>query len=339
MLSSIRDAIEAFAGGASMTRRVVIAIISIAVGALANSSPARMVFLRNSELFTIDGDGENLHQLTEDQIGKRFPMWAPSGERIAYLAYPEHDPEEAFAHVCIIDKGGKPLKDIAFRPKSYGFWVGMRFVEQMRWISNDRILLSGSMNPSAVENTILDADTGKEITSCFCDGSSLSLSPDGRHSACLGLIPHFTQFEGRDENLEIDGKRVFPAPQKRVQILSRQPVWSDGSDAVVVVAQAEQETLAVIWRSNSGVKTYQWPADIPAYASTDWRGKTFYILGGGRAIYWLNEEKGEFLPISPSSPMPAGLESKQSQVPEYNAKQIANKLGWFPDEFDVWPKR
>jgi Tol biopolymer transport system component len=45
----------------------------------------------NEEIFTLDVDGQNLNQVTENDYWDLFPAWSPDGSRLAFLSWREND--------------------------------------------------------------------------------------------------------------------------------------------------------------------------------------------------------------------------------------------------------
>jgi hypothetical protein len=119
----------------------------------------------------------------------------------------------------------------------------------LEWIHARRLVVHCRVNPSASAYTELDAITGETVYSGL--GFGFTRSPDGRHIAHVGWIPHFSSPSERSHYLEIDGKPVYPKPTHRKQELNfarkvgnryvsihefQQPwVWSPDSSLVALM--------------------------------------------------------------------------------------------------------
>jgi hypothetical protein len=64
----------------------------------------------------------------------------------------------------------------------------------------------------------VDVNTGKTLLSGL--GSGFQRSPDGRHLAHVGWIPHFSPPYERSAYLIIDGQNVYPRPATKTEELN-----------------------------------------------------------------------------------------------------------------------
>lgn len=93
--------------------KVIVALIiaSTCAEALALAGGAsRVVFVRNSQIYTASEDGSQLRQLTTDAKTKQYPKWSPDGTRIAYLTEGDmsKDPKSR-AKIEVISVSGEHL--------------------------------------------------------------------------------------------------------------------------------------------------------------------------------------------------------------------------------------
>jgi hypothetical protein len=73
------------------------------------------------------------------------------------------------ADIVVMRTDGSLLKEIHFRPVGEAV-SGMRGVEQMEWISERRLVVSGSINPSTGEYAVIDVETGKQVAGNLVGG-------------------------------------------------------------------------------------------------------------------------------------------------------------------------
>ncbi len=58
-----------------------------------------------NQLYSIGSNGQNLEQLTSDEVYKRYPSWSPDGEKIVYVGR---------QHVWVMDTNGENQKQVTF---------------------------------------------------------------------------------------------------------------------------------------------------------------------------------------------------------------------------------
>src|SRR5260370_241465 len=99
---------------------------------------AESVQLRNSEIYVKYAGAAGERQLTSDGTRKASPALSKDGRRIAFLG---EAPGDALATVVTMAADGTRRREIAFRPATAKI-SGMRFVEDLKWISDREIALS-----------------------------------------------------------------------------------------------------------------------------------------------------------------------------------------------------
>ncbi|MBB2486904.1 hypothetical protein H5407_16875 [Mitsuaria sp. WAJ17] len=110
----------------------------------------------------------------------RLPAWSRDGSRIAYID--DADPGSALAWLVVIDPQGRALSRLPIKPLAVGEGCsGMRFVESLEWLGSDRVVASGSLNPSSTESLVFDLGRNAVVAEYVDDGRGASFSPDGRH--------------------------------------------------------------------------------------------------------------------------------------------------------------
>src|ERR1041384_7059948 len=64
----------------------------------------RIVFVRDGNLWLMDGDGTHQKQLTQSGFASR-PVWSPDGKRIAFIREEPGDPDSGRIHVLEYPSG------------------------------------------------------------------------------------------------------------------------------------------------------------------------------------------------------------------------------------------
>jgi hypothetical protein len=203
--------------------------------------------------------------------------------------------------IVVISASGQKLLDTSYRPADSDV-TGMRFIEEVQWVSERRLLVSGSIDPSTCEYVVVDATSGKEVDWFGTDGLSLAVSPDGAHVAYEAAIPHFMAEEDRRPRLCFDqecdlgneGKTGYPLDQARHIEFATKPVWSASGRAVAALAQEYQSNnLFLIVRPLRGV-TAEFALPLPppdhgvlGYGSENatlyhvfWDGERVFVTAG-----------------------------------------------------------
>jgi hypothetical protein len=286
----------------------------------ADSSAIQSVFVLNSEIYISTGSGKPV-QLTDDGLAKSLPVWSPDGNRIAFVRI---SARPGLGDIVVLSSTGQELLAATFRPSDANV-SGMRFIEELEWISPERLMVSGSMNPSTGESAVIDARTGKEVAGYLADGPSVAFSPDAKHVAYEAPVPHFMPVEERRPRLCLDDgcdlRRAsggYPSdPQRHIEFATY-PVWSPSSSVVAVLAQDYRTNgLLLIAQSAGGQATeFPLPASSPGrsifgYNSENeklyriyWSGETAFAVAGDAA--WKLEPHGTALiPVLPES-VPTG---------------------------------
>ncbi|MBZ5552738.1 MAG: hypothetical protein LAO21_08475 [Acidobacteriia bacterium] len=100
-----------------MKRYLFVLMLFAATTAVAAATQGYVVFLKDSEVYSVRTDGSDLRQLTSDENPKDLPRWSPDGKPIAFMSHPRRDPERAFAHFIVVTKQAEldDLKEMVLR--------------------------------------------------------------------------------------------------------------------------------------------------------------------------------------------------------------------------------
>src|SRR5579864_3801410 len=212
---------------------------------LSADRAAKVAFVKNNEIFVAKGDLQPT-ALTHSGVPKSLPVWSRDGSKIAFLE--KTDSKRALGTLVVIDERGHQMAKIMVRPVEKAPPQGMRFVEDLEWLDNNKVAVSGSINPSLVETAVIDLKSGAEVDSLYDDGGGPTFSPDGIHVAYQTGMPHFSPEESWHPTLTVDNHPVFPDAGSHVRFLTA-PQWAGDSSAVAIVAQNYAGTTinVVVW--------------------------------------------------------------------------------------------
>ncbi len=229
-----------------------IAFALFSTGLVNAADPIKSAYILNGDVFVSRPNHRPL-RLTTDDSRKSQLAWSPSGDRIAFVS----DAPGALAIVSVLPASGGVARPISFRPSNPGVHIeGMRGVEQLQWIDENRIALAGSVNPSTVEYCMIKIDSGREVDWYATDGFSLAVSPAGEHVAYVSWVPHFQAEADRRPQLCFDHDcginqtpwRSFPGQERHLEFVGS-PVWNRSGSAVAIIAQdLENSRLTLIVR-------------------------------------------------------------------------------------------
>ncbi len=258
---------------------------SLLLIAAASSAPnlTRATYIKAGHLFagTVGG---SFREIRARGGKKEFPMWSPSGSRLAYLA--ESGRPQSLGEIRIVTAFGQEEVTI---PIQYGAnsGPGVQYVESLQWITRHRVAVSGTLNPSTVETLLFDIATAKLVTVLDDDMGGAVFSPDGHHVALITGAPHFSRAEDRRPVLTIDQAKVFPEKGEHVTLLTR-PVWSQDSSRLAIAAEdsATKKRYVFLWkRGGEGERipfATQSGEDQEIHLS--WAGQSFYLVAGNTVL-------------------------------------------------------
>jgi dipeptidyl aminopeptidase/acylaminoacyl peptidase len=227
--------------------------------AVANDPSQKAAFVKGNEIYRADAAG-HIRQLTSDGIPKWLPAWSEDGQKLAFMRKAPRT--ESLGHLVVITDSGEAVIEIPLEPVEPNVDKAMRFVETLQWIAPDRIAVGGTVNPSTIEVVVLDIATGKQTDETDSDEMAPTFSTDGKHFAGFFGSPHFADEEGKEPELDVDNKRVYPPETIKVDFLTK-PVWSpETSDVAVVAKDKKAKTYSVVlWRNDEPLVTL--PVPVP----------------------------------------------------------------------------
>jgi len=162
-----------------------------------------MVSIKDNEVWITDSAGGSSKKVTEDHLKKDSPCICPDGTKIAYyiLGRTQVDP---VGEVFVIDRTGREIWHGVVRSQEGQQCPSILSVE---WIDNERLGVCTHANPSV--SKYHEISSGRTVRSLYLSGSH-SWSPDRKHLAYGGPIPHFSPGPLGSDYLKIDQAIVFP---------------------------------------------------------------------------------------------------------------------------------
>jgi hypothetical protein len=315
----------------SSARILCALLLTVTVGAgyaLAQAADLKAVYYKDGDLFTIGVDGKP-RQLTHDGIPKGPQVWSRDGTKIAFLR--KIDQAVAINNLVVIDsETGHTLSDILIGPVSSGEGYPFDYIEGIQWLTADTIAAAGNVNPSSDDTLVFDTKTGKELTDYLDDTGGAVFSPDGEHAAAERGMPHWTPLYGREPELDIDYRRVYPAKGVKVTLLTK-PAWSEDSKEVAVAAQDNQSKRAsiVVCGLQGACESTALPAgkwDPDENYEIQWNGGRVYVSAPEGT--W-SSQRGDSIAVVSS--LPPDLKAAASGLTADLREQIKNLGGKGPD--------
>jgi hypothetical protein len=230
-------------------------VVAHSVSVLAQSDH-RTVFVQNNQICLSDATNM-VRCITSDNRTKYLPVWSRDGNKIAYLE--AGDNSSSLATAVVIDRGGKRLAGIPIKTLDIGeIRSGMRYVDSVEWISNNRLAVSGSVNPSSREYVVINLDTVRVTDEFVSDKYRASFSADGFSYAAVSGMPHFTPKDSHAPILIVNGQRLKGVIPGSVEIAGS-PAWApDGSTIAIPLRNSfgtpnEGVDSVVFWERSSGL--------------------------------------------------------------------------------------
>ena len=171
----------------------------------------------NSEIYTVDADGENLTRLTNNDLLDVLPIWSPDGSKIALYSD---------GHLSVMDADGSNLTRLAFISDWSDLWLWpewspdgskIAFTSFPNSDDDDRSVISVVDSDGSNLTFLTDEDISAALPSWSPDGSKIAFAV---LEAAGGLIRIYV--------MDADGSNVTPLTDEDTFALT--PSWSpDGS--------------------------------------------------------------------------------------------------------------
>jgi len=235
--------------------------------ALAGSA-ARVVFVRDQQIYTANEDGSDLRQLTKGGTWKKMPKWSPDGREIAYLTAGDMsvDPK-SHAKIETISADGQHVATVpVLATMADGTEVGgMRWVDSIGWFDDRHVFADGEgLNPHVGEFRTIDIATGK--MGGFAEGGFESCPSKGRVAFFAPAFPPDTRLRLRVNVRGDDIDRFVIANWDKLPSIHVELRWTpDCKDAALV--DAEPPAALVLVGAERGVRKVplpDWPFENPA---------------------------------------------------------------------------
>jgi len=206
----------------------------------------RIALLKDNAILLLASDGQVASKLEGDSRPKTVLRWLPDGQRLSYLV---PDNSGAKARLVVMGLTGTVLKEVAIRPVTDPPTEGLRFIEELSWVTARKVRVAGSINPENCEMFDLDVETAQESNWQTGECGSFTASPDGKHIAYLDAME--TDDERRD-SVGIDNDKVIYSDGGRMAVLAG-PAWSpDSSQVAILEKRADSGEFAVTTVSTGG---------------------------------------------------------------------------------------
>jgi hypothetical protein len=199
------------------------------------------------------------------------PKLSPTGKLKAYYTLCSEQSGGCPPSVVVQDASGRVLREFHVITRGADGHPCMSILDIV-WVSDNSIGAECHLTPSASEYVETDITTGKALRDL--NGLLFTPSPDGKHVAHIGPIPHFAPPYAQSYYVQVDGVTIYPltrgARPSRTRDQSPPDVVEPKGDTWVGIHDIE----SLMWSSDSNSVefndcTYDW---TPAFPS-DNRGK------------------------------------------------------------------
>jgi len=318
-----------------MTKASVILLFPLFLAA----QPDKMVFVRDSQMLVARGDGSGLHLLVTDPAPRAHPKWSPDGTRIVSQlpGTQAGDPKtHAILEVVTASSPARTVPVPVYSSEKDGTPIlGMRFVEEIGWCSNQEIYALGSANPTSSEIRVLTIDPLGTVQSDL-EGERFSVCPasgtkDGS-VVNLSFLPHFTD-ETR-MSMELNGKRLYPkAGSLSIDTVLSDSLWLAACSEIAFVQRQSYGTEVVVVKLDGTARSYP-IAFTPTSILTIAAAPAILILKNNDSVRALDLSSGKFL-MELTGSVKQSWDAAQRRID--SRAFVARKLGVMASA-DWWPR-
>lgn len=277
--------------------KAAIAVFAILAASGAQAGDLRRierVFIKDSDVYAVYADANESRRLTTDGRSKHFLAVSRDGTRVAFVVDIR---KQALGTILILAADGSKLQEIVFRPEQTSAGA-MTFIEQLEWLTRNRLVVAGSFNPLAAEYVTIDVNSGKELRSYFVRGSAWKPSPDGAHFVYEYYEPFLPRF-CLDDECRFDGTGGYP-PKNRHLEFDWEPAWSrDGAQVAIVAKDAKEKDkrMIVVRRVGAGVDELPAPEEAEGAIGVSWDGPDLIVVSAKRR-WRMNVARTGFDPLA-----------------------------------------
>jgi len=312
-----------------MKAGVLLTILAMCANVLCTAGTSgRVVFVRDSEIYTANEDGSNIRRITLDGKRKQWPKWSPEGKRIAYLTEGDmRATPKSRGTIRIINTSGEQAGSasvLVTLPDGTPV-AGMRGVELIGWYDFDHVFAAGSANPYVVEYRTIDIRTGR--MGGYGGGNFATCATMGRVAFWTPEFPTH-----RSMQLQVNDKEMgfgFPDAIDGIPDIHVPLQWTPDCQYLAFIDLRPPATLVLV-RANKVERKM----DLPEEGSFHLDGLTpdgtgLLLAGSKRTLVY------DFRKNTISEAPPAIL--KQVKLQRTAREGMVQKLGgtdpdWFPQE-------